>query len=241
MHFIKTLPLFHFYGIISPNKIEAIIMSGKLYMLIHGCPHGQQSNATKDDPSIFRAYTERFHMGDNRYVACPSKPGAKFIKEELPNDYVAYTYVHTGVHEAQSDRPGSNYAAITLFFPKSFKISNEKEFQQKLQQWFETNIINNFTYKQLNNWHKWTPGAEFSLFSNKYDTQIVNAIGPLASQYLTTTNTKQDNTDTIKKINTVTENIKAEIQKLKQAEKEIQEQLAQKYSELEKLSNQKQS
>ena len=212
-------------------------MSGKLYMLIHGCPSGQQSNATKNDPSLFRAYTERFHMGDNRYVACPSKPGAKFIKEELPNDYVAYTYVHTGVYEAQSERPGSNYAAITLFFPKSFKISNEKEFQQKLQQWFETNIINKFTSKKLNDWRKWTPDAEYSLFRNKCDAQIINAIGPLASQYLTTVNTKQDNTDTIKKINTVT----AEIQKLKQVEKKIQEQLVQKYSELEKLSNQKES
>ena len=108
--------------------------SRSVSVIIHGCPHGQQSNAAKDDPIEFVRYTDSFHNGDGRRIDSPSSPGTKFIKEILPSGTLAYTFVRTGIHEAESGRPGSNYGAVTLFFPKNVRISNEQEFQQLLDE-----------------------------------------------------------------------------------------------------------
>lgn len=203
-------------------------MTAKCNLIIHGCPSGQQSNAAKSDPLEFTAYIDRFHMGDSRYIESTSKPGEKFIKEILPSGVLAYTFVHTGVHEVRSDRPGSNYAAITLFLPKNVKIQNETKFQQKLKQWFDANVLNKFTIEQANGWRKWIANAEYYLFGGRQDAQIGESLKWLFT-YLSTT---ADNFDVAKK------RLQDEIKKLEQDEKRIKQELVKKYAELDNLTNQ---
>lgn len=207
-------------------------MSIGFYYILHGCPNGQQSTATKDDPAEFRAYAD-FHKTNSKYIDSPSKPGAKFIKETLPSGNLAWTFVRTGVYEAGSNRPGSNYAAITLFFSKDTKISNEKEFQQALKQWFEVNVLDQFTTNIGNKWRKWTKAAEYSIFRNKMDDRFGKSLIALLRPYLSTsiqTETK------INQYNTAVIKLKAEIQNLENQEKDIQQKLSQKYAELKKLN-----
>ena len=204
-------------------------MSIKVNAIIHGCPAGQQSNATNTDPAEFRSYAD-FHRGDSRYIESPSKPGAKFIKEILPSGHLAYTFVRTGVFEAVSSRPGSNYAAITLFLPKDVKIQNEDEFKQTLKQWFEINILNNFTRDIGGGWLKWTRDAEYYIFKNKLDAQIGESLKQLLP-YLSTGEQTRAPKATVKDFDDATQKLQEEIHALEQ-------QLAAKRAELEKLTKQ---
>ena len=209
-----------------------------VYFIIHGCPSGQQSTATKDDPAEFRTYAD-FHTANNKYIDSPSKPGEKFIKETLKSGNLAYTFVRTGVFEAASSRPGSNYAAITLFFDKKTKISNEKDFQQKLKQWFETNVLNRFTTDKENGYKKWTRDAEYYIFRNRMDAQFGKSLMQFLKPYISIPEQKNTNGTKTDELKETTQKLRDEIQNLEQAKKEIQQKLEQKYAELENLSKTK--
>lgn len=208
-----------------------------VHFIIHGCPSGQQSTATNADPAEFRAYAD-FHTGNGKHIDFPSKPGEKFIKETLKSGSLAYTFVRTGVYEANSSRPGSNYAAITLFFDDKTRISNEKEFLQQLKQWFEINVLNRFTVDLNGDWKQWTNDADYYVFRNKMDAQFSQSLMQLLTPYVSTTkNTTNDaKTDAL---NNVTKKLRDEIQNLEQAKQEIQQKLEQKYTELKNLSKTK--
>ena len=227
---IRHSPNIHHQTPIEHEIRKGYIMSIKFNAIIHGCPAGQQSNATNTDPAEFRSYAD-FHRGDSKYVESPSKPGAKFIKEILPSGHLAYTFVRTGVFEAVSSRPGSNYAAITLFLPGDVKIQNEEEFKQTLKQWFEINILNNFTRDIGGGWLKWTRDAEYYIFRNNLDAQIGESLVKQFLPYLSTPEQANTSKATVKDFDDATQKLQAEIHALEQ-------QLAAKRAELERLTKQ---
>jgi len=208
----------------------------KCNVIIHGCPSGQQSNAEKNDPREFVNYIDRFHMGNSEYVPSPSRPSEKFIEEILPSGSLAYTFVRMGVREIRSDRPGSNYAAITLFFPSGTKILNEKDFQEKLKQWFESNVLARFTRNVGNDWLKWTDDAGYYIFDNHLDATFYDGLQSLF-QYVSSGESKHVENLRPDMVNWATEQLKSEIQTLERQEKAIQQQLVQKRAELNNLTN----
>ena len=153
--------------------------------IVHGCPLGQQSNATRDDRPEVQGYYDRFHIGNPKYVETPSKPGEKFIKETLPSGTVAYTIVHTGIYEASSPRPGSNYAAITIFVKPGIKLLDEQKFAQDLKSWFNTNILSEFTYivgnGDFGTWRQWSPRYRF-LFANEMDNSLAQSLNQIVQK-----------------------------------------------------------
>ena len=167
--------------------------------IVHGYPSGHQSNATYDDTQEVQNY----HKDFQKHIENPSSPGEKFIKETLANGDIAYTVTHTGIYESQHQRPGSNYAAITVFISPKFKSLNETGFEQELKQWFTTNILNGFTVpverrglssifnKSSNgNWRRWHSSYR-SLFEGQFDAKLTASLEQIIQKNFEPTNTKQ--------------------------------------------------
>jgi hypothetical protein len=197
--------------------------------ILHGTPVGFKSNATKDDPAEFKAYAN-FHGSEDMHIDHPSEPGEKFIKETLPNGDIACTFVHTGIYQEDSDRDGSNYVALTVFIPENVKISNEKQFEQKLKQILGTNVLDKYTYPYGDS-RKWVQSTQFRLFDrHEMDERISESLKQLLP-YLSTGEQTRAPKATVKDFDDATQKLQAEIHALEQ-------QLAAKRAELERLTKQ---
>ena len=204
------------------------------FWIIHGTPRGQQANYSKQEPN-WNGYIGPFH-GDKYIQPWPSKPGEKFIKESLQGA-VAYTFLRTGIYESTSDRPGSNYGAITIIMD-DMDEKKLKKFEQELKKWFEENILKKYTHNYRDGWLKWDETA-ISLFSGNYDKQLKNSIQSLIKPYISNQNTvsNEKSSDVVKtdKLNAGTQKLKEEIAKLERQKQEIERQLAEKYAQLESV------
>ena len=200
------------------------------YWIIHGTPQGSENNAAPNDPVMFVSYAD-FHKARDTHISSPSKPGEKFIKEEIQGA-VAYTFVRTGIKQITSGRDGSNYGAITVIMD-DINDSDSKKFEQELKKWFYKNVLDKFTYPQdKDGWLKWNVDAR-DLFNGAYDKQLKDSIHSVIRPYLTVSAQKNNNADNAEKLNSGTQRLKEEIAKLERAKRDIEQQLAQKYAELE--------
>ena len=202
--------------------------SFKAYWILHGTPRGVKNNASIGDPDIFVDYAD-FHKGSDSHIEFPSKPGEKFIKEQIYEGCFAYTVVHTGIHEITSDRAGSNYGAITII-TEDINGQNLKNFERDLKKWFKENILDKFTYQEVESWIKWNTNAT-ELFDGKYDKDLNLSITSLIKPYLEKSAQKSNNQhDKTKEFNEAKQQLQNDI-------KELEEQLRQKREELQKLNN----
>lgn len=204
------------------------------YWIIHGTPQGLENNAARNDPAVFVSYAD-FHRSGDTHISFPSKPGEKFIKEEiLGGGAVAYTFVRTGIRQITSDRDGSNYGAITVIMD-DINDNDAKKLEQELKKWFYKNILDKFTYPTgVDDWLKWNDDAR-GLFKGAYDKQLKDSIYSVIRPYLTMSAQKYNNAGNTEKFNVGTQRLKEEIAKLEQAKRDIEQQLAQKYAELENV------
>ena len=203
------------------------------YWIIHGTPQGLEQNSSRNDPGEFVSYAN-FHKGGDTHIEFPSKPGEKFIKEKLPSGAIAYTFIHTGIHQITSDREGSNYGAITVIMD-DMDEKHSKNFEQELKKWFEKNILKKFTFDENNGsgWIKWNGNAR-GLFRGDYDKQLKDSLESILKPYLEAQ--KSANMTKTDKFNEGIQQLKQEIAKLEQKKRYIETQLAEKYAKLEKTT-----
>jgi flagellar capping protein FliD len=208
--------------------------SFEAYWVIHGCPQGHEANYALNDPPVLTAYAN-FHKTGDTHIKSPSAPGEKFIKEKLPGlvDGIAYTFVRTGIYGIQSDRPGSNYGAITIIMD-DMDENSVKKFEQDLKEWFYTNVLNRFTYEVGGGKLKWTEDAR-KLFRGNHDKQLKGSIESVIKPYLEIIAQQSHDTNKTGTYTAARQQLEKEIADLEQTKARIEQQLAQKYAELENM------
>lgn len=218
---------------IGKKNLENGGFSFDAYWILHGTPRGEMLNNGKDDPREFIGYSEWHTYGDTHIKPHPSVPGAKFIKEEVPGcpGCFAYSFLRTGIYEATSSRPGSNYGAITIIMD-DMDEEHTKKFARELQKWFKEVILDRFTsVENPNGWLRWTNYAEHALFRGKYDKELKNSIQVLLAPYLSIKKSAEASNET-ERINSGTQELREEIAKLEQQKQEIERLLAEKRAQL---------